>query len=125
RPCRRRRRPAPVARRVTAAGRITGGLVAAGAALALGMLLLGLPGMVIVEFVGPLAGPSGLAAFHGDKAWPAAIRVTELAPLGIVASALALAAVRPGTRVAWSVVWGLVGYVTMGVAAVLVLIADD
>jgi hypothetical protein len=104
----------------TAAGRITGGVVAAGVLLGLGMLLLGLPGMAILEFVGPLAGPVGAAAF---KAWPAGIYVTQIMPLGVIVSAAALARLKPDTGVLASMLCGLLGYVAMGVAAALALIA--
>src|SRR5262245_11861169 len=102
---------------MTTNGRISGGMVAALVLLALGMLLLGIPGMAVLEFVGPLAGPRGLAAFHGDKAWPAGVAVTAIMPIGIVVSAVALAKLKPDTRILASMLWGLLGYVAAGVTA--------
>ena len=110
---------------MTRTDRIGGSIAAAGALLVLGMLLLGIPGMAVLEFVGPLAGPRGLAAFHGDKAWPAGIAVTEIMPFGVVASAVALAALKPDTRILASTLWGLLGYAAAGVAAAVVLVAID
>ena len=104
-------------------GRIIGGLVSAVVLLAAGLLLLGLPGAVILEAADSLlGGPSGTAAFKGDKAWPAAIYVTIFMPIGVILSAVALAIMSPDAKVGPSILCGLLGYILAGVIAVTALI---
>ena len=106
-------------------GRIIGGLAAAAALLAVGMFLLGLPGLVIVEAADGLLGPSGVTAFKGDKAWPAAISVTNSMPIGVALSAVALAVVKPNAGVGASILWALLGYILAGVVAAIALVVID
>lgn len=106
-------------------GRIIGGLVAAAVLLAVGMFLLGLPGLVIVEAADNLLGPSGITTFKGDKIWPAAINVTVAMPVGVILSAVALAVMRPDVGVGSSILWGLLGYILAGIVAATVLIVVD
>jgi hypothetical protein len=104
-------------------GRIIGSLVAAVVLLAAGLLLLGLPGAFILGVVnGLFGGPSGFAAFKGDRAWPAAIFVTILMPIGVILSAVALAIISPDAKAGRSFLWGLLGYILAGVVAVTMFI---
>ncbi len=60
-----------------------------------GWALLGLPGAVVVELAGPLVrlvhGPDAGRELLGDSAWPLALVVSALWPLGIVLGAAAAA----------------------------------
>ena len=104
-------------------GRIVAGLVSAVVLLAAGLLLLGLPGAVILEAADSLlGGPSGIAAFKGDKAWPAAIYVTIFMPIGVILSAVALAIMSPHAKIGPSIIWGLLGYILAGFVAVTAFI---
>ena len=106
-------------------GRIIGGLVAAGVLLTTGMFLLGLPGMAVVGAADSLLGPSGITTFKGDKAWPAAIYVTNAMPIGIILSAIVLALVRPDAGIGSSTLWGALGYIVVGVIVTILLILAD
>jgi hypothetical protein len=78
--------------------------------LAAGTLLIGLPGAIMMELI---ASP-GTAAFKGDKAWPAALHITTLMPIGIVLSAIALGLMKPDAGLGESVLWAVLGYVLAG-----------
>ena len=102
--------------------RIIGGFGIAGMLVVAGLLLLGLPGGFILDVVNRLfGGPNGLPAFKGDRAWPAAIVVTVLMPIGVILSAIGLAVLSPDAKAGRSFLWGLLGYIVVGVVAVTVL----
>jgi hypothetical protein len=75
-----------------------------------------------VDQVGAGRGPSGIAAFKGDKAWAAAIHVTIFMPIGVILSAVALAIMSPDAKVGPSILCGLLEYILAGVVAVTALI---
>jgi hypothetical protein len=71
---------------------ITIAILVAVACAGLGILTLGLPGAIVFEAFGPLLraifGPDALERLPPDSAWPIAILIALLWPVGIVAGYL-------------------------------------
>jgi hypothetical protein len=78
-----------------------------------------------VQMADDLLVPSGVTALKGEKAWPAAIYVTAVMPVGVVLSAVVLAVVKPDARLGSSILWGLLGYVLTGVIFTVALVLLD
>jgi hypothetical protein len=83
-------------------------LLAAGAAFAIGMLTLGLPGAFFLEAV---LGPS--PAIPPDAAWPLAIMITQIGAATIVPASLLLRLAMPAA----------VGWTHAGATALLTIVA--
>jgi hypothetical protein len=95
--------------------------IAAALMVGLNLVLLGLPGALLVSPVSELFEAFGRKT-PGDFAWPAAIWVSMLMPVGFVLTVMRVARLRPGAPAAALILWGLAGTAAAGFAVSLVLI---
>jgi hypothetical protein len=102
--------------------RIIWAVIASAILFVLGFLTLGIPGALVIELVGALFAPLGAKVPTGDQAWPAAILVAFLMPLGVLASALVLARRHITAGTAASFAWGALGYLAAGGLLSLVVV---
>jgi hypothetical protein len=102
--------------------RIVWAVIATAILLVLSFITLGIPGALVIELTGALFAPLGANVPTGDQAWPAAILVAFLMPLGALASALVLARRNPAAGKAASFGWGALGYLAAGVLLSLLVV---
>jgi hypothetical protein len=102
--------------------RIVWALISTAILFVLGFLSLGIPGALMIELTGSIFSPLGARIPTGDQAWPAAILVAVLMPLGVLVSALWLARRNPSARTGASFGWGALGYLAAGVLLSLVVV---
>ena len=108
--------------------RILWALLATFILLVVSFLTLGIPGAAMLELLGAVLGPIGAKLPTGDAEWPAAILVAFAMPFGVLASAIALAFLKPSAGRGASFGWGALGYLAAGAvfsALVLFLLVHD
>ena len=89
--------------------------VSAGLLEVLGLVLLGLPGAAFLETLEPLMQYLGRGPLSGDGAWPAAILMSAVWPVGLAPAYLVARSIRVGDAQR-----GLVALVVLAVLCVLV-----